>query len=237
MSPGVFSSRMTGLDYIAAWDFTSCSPLVSTGRACRLVESGNALMERLPCGLRFHKGCWLEAADSAALQRPGVGVSVVSWLFRHRKADPECEFIAGVWDETGGRRQYGLFLNLSIHESCDQVCGHVSSTGGASPGSPWCLDAAIGSSPVTPDSWHGVGFTFDGRHAACFFDGDLDPRPGRNPWQANGPLAWSDAPFTVGAVHRGGEMGNWFCGVLAGLAVFPNALTKSQMVELTTIPR
>lgn len=235
MSPGDFTSRMAALDFIAAWDFSSSSPLLSTNGGNRLVERGQSPMERLPCGIRFQSGGWLEAADSAALHRHGTGVSVVAWLFRHRKPDPECEFIAGVWDETGARRQYGLFLNLFIHESCDQVCGHVSSTGGPSPGSPWCLDAAIGRTPVTHDAWHGVGFTFDGCHAACFLDGDPDPRPGRNPWQANGPLAFSDAPFTIGAVHRGGEMGNWFCGILAGLAVFPTALKIRQMVDLTTL--
>ncbi len=237
MNPGSFNSRIAGLDFIAAWDFTSDSPMISTDGTCLLLERGQIPIQRLPCGIRFESGCWLEAADSAALHRHSCGVSVVAWLLRHRKTYPECEFIAGVWDETEGHRQYGLFLNLAIHESCDQVCGHVSSTGGPSPGSPWCLDAAIGLTPVTRDSWHGVGFTFDGHKAACFLNGDPDPRPGRNPWQANGPLACSDAPFTVGAVHRGGEMGNWFCGILAGLAVFPRALTEGLMADLTSIPQ
>jgi hypothetical protein len=38
--------------------------------------------------------------------------------------------------------------------------------------------------------------------------------------------------FTVGAVHRSGEMGNFFCGKIAALAVYRRALTPAEMFAL-----
>ncbi|MEI8292266.1 MAG: LamG domain-containing protein, partial [Verrucomicrobiota bacterium] len=40
------------------------------------------------------------------------------------------------------------------------------------------------------------------------------------------------APFTVGAVHRGGEWGNFFGGQIGGLAIFQRALTETEMKTL-----
>jgi hypothetical protein len=38
--------------------------------------------------------------------------------------------------------------------------------------------------------------------------------------------------FTVAAVHRSGVMGNFFAGLLGGLAVFNRALTEDELASL-----
>jgi hypothetical protein len=164
-------------------------------------------------------------------------VTVVAWVKRERKRDQpkECEAIAGVWNETRALRQYCLFLNLQIYDSSDQVCGHVSSVGGPTPGERWCMDASIGQTPVPFGRWQCVGFTYDGRHARSYLNGDLDRRENRNPYAYEGGLFDGGAEgsdFTVGAVNRGGEMGNWFQGQLGGLAVYDRALRGSEMARL-----
>ena len=40
--------------------------------------------------------------------------------------------------------------------------------------------------------------------------------------------------FTVGAVNRSGEMGNFFVGQIGGLAVYDRALTKEEMRYLSS---
>lgn len=229
-------------DLCAAWDFSRPSPLSAFIGDCVLLErAGNVKLAPPGLGqygcIRLRHGQWLEAAPSSALYRSGTvsQVSVLAWLKRNRKAENECEFLAGVWNETDSQRQYGLFLNLAIHESGHQVGGHISSTGGPSIGSPWCLEAAIGATAVSYDEWHGVAFTYDGSTATCYLDGKCDERPSRNPASFPGGLCLSNSPFTVGAVSRSGKMGNWFCGDLGGLAVFHRALFPEEMAQLTQI--
>ncbi|MEA3209680.1 MAG: hypothetical protein QOE70_2737 [Chthoniobacter sp.] len=41
------------------------------------------------------------------------------------------------------------------------------------------------------------------------------------------------AAFTVGAVHRGGEWGNFFGGQIGGLAIFRRVLSEAEMLALT----
>ncbi|WP_391572362.1 hypothetical protein [Cohnella sp.] len=44
------------------------------------------------------------------------------------------------------------------------------------------------------------------------------------------------ADFTVGAVDRSGEMGNFYAGQLGGLAVFNRALNEREIAELHISP-
>lgn len=176
-------------------------------------------------------------APALDIHGPSAQVSVVAWVQRHRKPNVECEAVAGVWNETQKRRQYCLFLDLQIHDSADQVCGHVSATGGPTDGHRWCMDAAIGATPVPCDQprWRCIGFTYDGTHARAYLDGRLDVREKLNPYLYPGGLfdgGADGADFTVGAVYRGGAMGNWFVGRLAGLAIFDAALDDSAMQQL-----
>jgi len=157
-------------------------------------------------------------------------LTLVAWIQRHRKAEIQCEAIAGMWNETDAQRQYGLFLDLRIHGASDNVGGHISSTGGPTPGHPWCMEAAIGLSQMGYSCWHTVAFSYNGIAAMVYLDGHLDTRPGLNPFI--GPprlLHRSTSDFTVGGVHRLGEMGNWFCGRLGGLAVYSRALSGAEI--------
>jgi hypothetical protein len=177
-------------------------------------------------------------------------LTVICWIKRETSAYKGCQFLAGVWNEHC-RRQYGLFLNLKIWDSAEQVGAHVSQHGGPTPGYPYCMDAAIGATPVPFESWHCVAMTYDGKNAAAYLDGRLDVRepqgePGRNPFHLPGGLNPEPAEFTVGAVSRpsrvepdpaggfresGSLIANPFVGLLGGLAVFRRALSASELED------
>jgi hypothetical protein len=162
-------------------------------------------------------------------------VTVAAWVKRQVTATSHCEFIAGIWNETNEKRQYGLFLNLAIWDSAEQVCGHVSSIGGPTPGYEYCMDASIGRSRVPLDRWQFVAFTYDGQHARSYLNGKLDAREGFNPYPYKGGLhdgGEDGADFTVGAVDRSGEIGNYYAGRIGGLAVFRQALTEQEIAKL-----
>lgn len=169
------------------------------------------------------------------LYGPGRALSVVAWVKRKPKSNGECQAVAGMWNETGATRQYCLFLDLKIWQSRNQVCGHLSSTGGPSPGYIYCMEAAIGAAPVSLEEWHQIAFTFDGTWAKAYLDGVADERPGLNPyfWPCAIHEGGSDgSDFTVGAVYRKGEIGNWFVGQLGGLAVYDTALPPEYLAQL-----
>ena len=97
------------------------------------------------------------------------------------------------------------------------------------------MDASIGATPVPLDVWQCVAFSYDGTWARAYLNGSLDTRPERNPYYYpqglfdGGP---NGSDFTVGGVHRLGEMGNWYCGLLSGLAIYNRALTDTEMLNL-----
>lgn len=209
-----------------------------SGRVASVAPEGGAPFGKLAA--KFNGRQWLRCprAQSGGLNigGPKAQVTVVAWIQRARKPEVQCEFIAGMWNETRARRQYGLFLDLRIGGSGDQVSGHVSALGGPSPGQVWCRSAAIGWSMVDYyPHWHCVGFTYDGKEARAYYNGRFEPREVWNPFMHEGGLfeAGEDgSDFTVGAVDRLGEMGNWFCGLLGGLAVYNRALSEKQMATL-----
>lgn len=234
-------------ELLALWDFSEPAgqPRISAGAVPLALEEAGGPVARGAGGplSGFHAAlrepAWFRLPRAALgnLDRggPHSAVTVLAWLRRARKPGGECEFVAGCWDETRARRQYGLFLNLWIHDSAQQVAAHVSHTGGPSPGHRWCMDAAIGRTPVPWESWHCAGLTFDGQQAAAWLDGRLDDRPGRNPLPYPGELLAAGADgsdFTVGAVHRQGSMGNFLHADLAGLAVLARALSAGEMADL-----
>lgn len=161
-------------------------------------------------------------------------LTIVAWIQRHRKPEIQCEAVAGMWNETNKQRQYCLFLDLRIHGGSDNVCAHVSSTGGPTPGHPWCMDAAIGARSIGYSEWNCVAISYDGIEARVYLDGRLDMRAGLNPFLYPGRLYRGCSDFTVGAVHRGGEMGNWFVGRIGGLAVYRRALSEDEILRLST---
>lgn len=193
--------------------------------------------------LYLKQGDWLRIprSECSALNIYGerAQLTVMAWVKRMRQAPThDCETIAGVWDESRKKRQYCLFLDLPIWDSKDQVGGHISSHGAPTPGYKYCMDAAIGKTPLQFNEWHCVGFTYDGEYARAYLDGVLDERDGRNPFHyPQGLYDGGDdgADFTVGAVSRSGEPGNFFHGILGGLAVFNQALDDDTMKKLARL--
>lgn len=78
--------------------------------------------------------------------------------------------------------------------------------------------------------------SYDGIQAMAWLDGRLDRREDLNPYLFAGGLhdgGEGGSDFTVGAVHRSGEMGNFFSGYLGGLAVFDRALSSAEIWALS----
>ncbi len=226
---------------ITWWDFAESGGSARHGRGPRPVtlhECGGRV-ERVDGGVwsnssaRFTAGSWLAASHADAPQLDlRDEVTLIAWVYREAKAVKECQAIAGRWLETDRQRQYCLFLDLNIHDSAEQAALHVSAIGGPTPGEPWCMEAAIGATPVPLGAWHCLVGTFARGEARLYLDGRLDTRERFNPYTYAGPLHESQADFTVGGVHRGGTFGNWFHGRLGGLAVCSTALDAATIARL-----
>jgi hypothetical protein len=181
---------------------------------------------------------------------PQAQLTVVVWVKRRRKLEGYngCQAVAGVWNEHA-KRQYALFLNLRIWDSAEQVGAHISGIGGATPGHKYCMDAAIGATPVPFDVWQCCAISYDGRHARAYLDGRLDVREGRNPYPYD--MGIFDAgdhggDFTVGVVTKpqtvddqfrdvGTVVGNDYLGLLGGLAVFDRVLPDAELAALARV--
>lgn len=247
---------------VALWDFQeeAGQPRVSQGPHRYVLEEMVGGVRRVedgvlgPYSAEITPGQWLRAArrETPALNigGPDAKLTVAAWVKRHRKplmtrnGNPdgpwfkECEFIAGIWNETGEKRQYGMFLNLGIWDSKEQLCGHVSAIGGPTPGYRYCMDASIGQTPLPEDGWLFLAITYDGLYARSYVNGKLDARPERNPYYYPGGLydgGPDGADFTVGAVDRLHSIGNFFAGRLGGLAVFDRALTEEELLAFHSL--
>jgi len=238
-------AQMPGL--IAFWDFQEEGPRRSRSGEPYLLEEMAGPVRRVqdpgapfgPHAAHLADGQWLRIprASCPRLDRHGPAghLTVLAWIKRGRTAERHCEFIAGQWNESNLGRQYGLFLNISTWGGNDQICGHVSHSGGPTAGFRYCMDGALGATPVAWDAWKVVGMSYDGVQAMAWLDGKLDRQDGLNPYPYAGGLhdgGKGGSDFTVGAVDRSGEMGNFFTGLLGGLAVFERALSPAEMWAL-----
>jgi hypothetical protein len=235
----------------AFWDFESGgAQFTATQGAPYTLQSQSGELEAItdtkaPLGgraLQIKKGQWLNIPRKDCplldIHGPDGHLTVVAWIKRHREAQQGCEFIAGQWNESGGGRQYGLFLNISVWEQEEQVCGHLSNVGGPTPGYKYCIDGPVGQTPVPFDEWSVVAMTYDGSNGYAWLNGALDLRPSLNPYSLAGGLfdgGPNGSDFTVGAVDRSGEIGNFFCGAIAGLAVYRRALSPAEIYALAQL--
>ena len=229
---------------VCFWDFQESPGEARVARGpyrYRLVEM-NGPIRREPGGIfgpyaaRLERGQWflLPRRECPALDFHGrsASLTLAAWIKRSAGESRECQAVAGMWNEEERKRQYALFLNLRIWNSAEQAAGHVSSCGGPTPGYPWCMTAAIGRTPVSREEWHMVAFTYDGEYAKVYLDGELDEREKYNPFRYDEGLfdgGEDGADFTVGAVYRAGEMGNFYTGLIGGLAVFNRALAEEEI--------
>jgi hypothetical protein len=233
---------------VAFWDFQRSGDRFASDRGERYTlasRSGPLAVVDDPAApfggraLRLDEGQWLAIPRAACprldIHGPEGQVTVVAWLKRDRTAEDHCEFIAGQWNESGMSRQYGLFLNIDVWVAGDRICGHLSHVGGPTPGFRYCIDGAMGATPIAHDRWSVIAMSYDGSAGYAWLDGALDARPGLNPYPLAGGLhdgGPGGSDFTVGAVDRSGEVGNFFCGELSALAVYARALTPAEMFAL-----
>lgn len=186
--------------------------------------------------LQMNEGQWLSIARAACpalnIHGPAGHLTLIAWIKRGQTRTPQCEFIAGQWNETNLGRQYGLFLNIRTWGTQDQICGHLSTTGGPTPGYKYCYDGPMGQTPIDREHYHCVAMSYDAHQGYAWLDGQLDAQPNLNPYLLPGGLH-SGGPdgsdFTVGAVDRSGQVGNFFTGQLAGLAIYNRVLSPAEM--------
>ncbi|MDR6550181.1 LamG domain-containing protein [Paenibacillus qinlingensis] len=232
---------------VSFWDFQEGpgQARMSKGKEPYALLEGSESVERDdegifgPYSALLEEGKWFriprQELSKLNIHGENAQVTVVAWVKRRKKSNKECEFVAGIWNETNKKRQYGLFVNLSIWESGQQVCGHVSSLGGPTPGYRWCMDSSIGNTEIPLEEWHLIAFTYDGEYVRSYLNGKLDERPVRNPYHYPGGLfdgGADGADFTVGAVNRSNEIGNFFVGSIGGLAIYNHALTDEEIYNL-----
>lgn len=182
----------------------------------------------------------------------GQEITVMAWVKWHGKTG----FIGGMWNEytDGGKRQYGLFVDLPHYNGANQVCGHVSASGGPTPPFPYSCDYSASKQELTRNKWHFIAFTYDGMYIKSYLDGKFQERapepikntqgfPGlpnglvhsKNPYYFPDGLGNNGSDFTVGAVVLQRGMGNFFQGLIGGLAVFDRVLEEGELLKINSL--
>ena len=224
----------SGTDFVAQQGEPYC--LRSRSGPLDVVEDPAAYGGR---ALQIREGQWLAIPrhECPRLDIHGKDghLTVIAWIHRGRTAHDHCEFIAGQWNESSRGRQYGLFLNITVWGPKNRIFGHLSNVGGPTPGYKYCMDGPMGATEIAHDAWQVVAMTYDGQAGCAWLNGLPDGHSNVNPYPLPGGLhngGPSGSDFTVGAVDRSGEMGNFFCGRIAALAVYARALTPAEMFAL-----
>ncbi len=196
--------------------------------------------------LSIRPGQWLEVPrdelGALDIYGPDAAVTVVVWF---RRDDPEYwQALAGVWDESRDLRQYCLFAHARLRTlsdslervACaDQLHAHVSDVGGPTPDKAFCYTYATGATPAPVGEWCCAALSYDGREVTLWRDGRIDALAGSNPFPAPGGLfdGGSDgAVFAIGANSVRGAMGNFFGGLIAGVAVYRRVLSAEEHAGL-----
>ena len=224
------------------WDFEGENPFLSKGKYAYELQNGNHAVEVVNDGPVLGKSILIKEGQYLFIPRsecPGLNlhgkdaqVTVLAWVKRQPKSYVQCEAIAGMWNETEDKRQYCLFLNI---KKANQVSGHVSGLGGPTPGNRWCFDVALAKSVVNYGVWTFAGFTYNGKEVRAYHNGNFEAREGDNPYAYELGLfdgGKNGSDFTVGAVHRLGEMGNYFVGQIGFIAVFDRALSNKEIADI-----
>jgi hypothetical protein len=178
------------------------------------------------------------------------GVTVIAWV----KWEGNTGFVGGMWNEyqDGGKRQYGLFVSLPHYNGADQVCGHISKTGKPTPPFPFSIDYSASKQVVAKNQWQCIAFTYDGEYIKSFLNGEFLEREkelinhtkgfegfpdglaqSKNPYYFTDGIGNNGSDFTVGAVLLKSGMGNFFNGLIGGLAVFNRALSDDEIDGLS----
>lgn len=246
---------------VALWDFKEKAgePRYAVGMGNFPLREANGKIERAEDGplsgfsAVFDDSVYLSLPYSETgllnINGKSQGVTVIAWVKWKQKTG----FVGGMWNEheSGGKRQYGLFVNLPHYNGKDQVCGHISYTGKPTPPFPYSIDYSASKQTLVKDQWHCIAFTYDGTHIKSFLDGEFQAREpeiinhtkgfegypqgltqSKNPYFFPDGMGDNGSDFTVGAVMLSSGMGNFFYGQIGGLAVFDRALTEEEIADL-----
>jgi len=239
---------------VAYWDFTEATgqPRISKKglRHFSLME-GNGPVTLINDGndnasASIEQGKWLFIPRDSLYELNIFGekadVTVIAWI--KKMSGKPWQAIAGVWDESHDKRQYYLFLNASSKTYQDEMkrypCkgllhGHISATGGKTPGETACITYSSSKIPVPEDKWIMVAMTYDSENIKVYIDGKLSSDEKTNPFRYDKGIfngGKDGADFTVGTNSVGGKMTNQFIGYIDGLAVYNIALSESELKRI-----
>lgn len=240
---------------VALWDFQEEGERKSKGGdQVYALQEQNGKIERVEGGVLGPYAARLNYGQFLKIERPKIGalnihgkeaqVTVAAWI--KREAKQGWQAIAGVWDETHKKRQYCLFLNAPHGTKADEMVrykmlnrihGHVSGVGGPTKGEKYCITYSSGKTEIPFGEWVFVAMTYDGKFSKLYVNGKLDAWDQYNPFPYDEGLfdgGEDGSDFTVGAVHRSNEWGNFFGGQLGGVAIFKRALKEEELSELAT---
>lgn len=197
----------------------------------------------------------LDNKELGKLDITSPGVTVIAWV---KWTGGQTGFVAGTWNEyeDGGKRQYGLFISLPYYNGQDQVCGHISKTGKATPPFPYSIDYSASKRTVPTNEWSCIGFTYDGEYIKSYLNGIFEPREeelinhtkgfegypdglkqSKNPYYFPDGIGSNGSDFTVGSVFVHGNMGNFYKGLIGGIVVFSRSLTEEEMSKINNTIR
>lgn len=245
---------------VAYWDFQEGGDcLISKGGgAYRLEYSHGCNPEMVREGPLSGNSIYFDGTDYLYIPYDETGllnvktnaVTVVAWV---KWTGEQTGFVAGMWNEheDGGKRQYGLFVSLPHYNGEDQVCGHISYTGRPTPPFPYSIDYSASADKVPENEWCCVAFTYDGKYIRSYlngvfsereeeliyhtkgFDGYPDGlRQCKNPYYFPDGIGDNGSDFTVGAVRLKDGMGNFFKGLIGGIAVFDRSLSSEEILGM-----
>lgn len=239
---------------VAFWDFQEPAGQPRRSESFDLIEQSGPI-QRVddgvfgPFSARLDRGQYFKIARNEIgtldIHGPSAAVTVIAWI--KRESNQPWQSIAGVWDETRAKRQYCLFLNANKAMPdgksnrtpvSDRIHGHVSAVGGPTPSYPFCVTYSTGGTSLKQDRWYCVAMRYDGQRSTVFVDGKLDHSEFNNPLSYDRGLfdgGKDGGDFTVGAVHRSGEWGNFFAGRIAGLAVYNRACEDQEIANIATM--
>jgi len=257
-SRGILKQVLETPNLVAVWDFKEKKGQVRKARGegeFPLTERNGAILRVKGGPLSGYSSVFQDSvylampnAETGSLNIYGKGreVTVMAWV----KWKENTGFVGGMWNEyaSGGKRQYGLFVNLPHYNGQDQVCGHISFTGKPTPPFPYSIDYSASKQKLVKDKWHFIAFTYDGTWIRSYLDGILEEREpelinntqgfegypqgaihSKNPYYFPDGMGNNGSDFTVGAVLLRSGMGNFFNGHIGGLAVFDRALSSDEI--------
>jgi hypothetical protein len=166
------------------WDFDGETPFTSKGGIQQHTLSPVGNISLRDDGIVSGKSLYLDGKSYLFIPYKKTGtlnvktnqVTVLAWVKKDNNS--KIGFVAGMWNEyqDGGKRQYGLFVSLPHYNGADQVCGHISKTGGPTPPFKYSIDYSASAQKVPFDEWVLVGFTYDGTYIRSYFNGEFKAR-------------------------------------------------------------